>query len=431
VEAESPELSWLEGYELTDVIAVGGMAEVFFGYRDLASDLRLPVVVKRLRPDMSADSGARGLFRDEARLATLLSHPFVVRALDIVAFDELPCIVMEPIWGEELNVVARKGLAADRFMPRACAAELMRQAALALGYCHHLCDEEGEPLEVVHRDVSPNNLLVTGEGFVKLIDFGTAQFRNQGAHADSILPGKLSYMSPEQVRRERVDSRSDVFSLGIILYEMTLGRRLFRGPAEEIRRRIEAADIEPPTFVDHDYPGFLESIVMRALERHPADRYRDGYELADELGQYLASRDDVTTGLEVARYLNELDVASGGQERPELVRGEDEDDDELDFDTRDEELPVGTEAAELAEWDELEEASDAMAVALGLEADEAPLVESGEVVEPEEPAEIDTEAPAETETEEPAETEEPPSDGAVRRRRARWSIARALRRWVR
>jgi serine/threonine-protein kinase len=157
---------------------------------------------------------------------------------------------MEYIVGEELNELCRRGIAHDRFLPLEHAVELMRQAAAGMGYFHAQRGAEGTllsgtPLEIVHLDISPTNLLVTQDGFLKVIDFGIANAKGQRQRSD-VIPGKLGYMSPEQAGRKDVDHRSDIFSLGIVLYEITVGKRLFRGPAQEVVQRLIEAQVEPP-----------------------------------------------------------------------------------------------------------------------------------------------------------------------------------------
>lgn len=354
-------------YVLTQMLAVGGMAEIYLGYREVALGLSRPVVIKRLKPELSSDQQIVRMFMGEARLATVLSHPLVVQSFDVGEEGGVPFIAMEYIRGEELNGLARRGLQVGHFMPRPLAVEIIRQAAVALGYCHSLRDELGAPLELVHCDVSPNNLLVSEDGFVKLIDFGIAHFASDYRGGEAAVPGKLSYMSPEQVLRSPLDHRSDIFSLGVILYEMTLGRRLFRGPAMEVRDRIARADVEPPTFVDHDYPGFLEGIVMKALEPAPSDRYHSAYELADELAQYLVASQSPLGAVEVARYIDELSEAAGQIARPELW-SEPAEEDALDFDRGfSEEAAAPVLGFDVSAWDEYDEGIDAVAEVLGID----------------------------------------------------------------
>ncbi|MBT8493295.1 MAG: serine/threonine protein kinase, partial [Deltaproteobacteria bacterium] len=187
-------------YGLTQLLAVGGMAEIYLGFQNLALGMSKPVVIKRLKPALVGDVRATQMFEDEARLMALLSHGHVVHCHDVGEDGGVPFIVMEYIRGQELNQLARRGLQVGHFLPRALAVELIRQAALGLGYCHALLDDAGGALELVHCDLSPNNLLVIEDGAVKVIDFGIAQFAGQSLRGSRAVPGKLSYMSPEQAR---------------------------------------------------------------------------------------------------------------------------------------------------------------------------------------------------------------------------------------
>lgn len=358
-------------YQVVRQLAIGGMAEIYLA-RHAASgadaSFDKEVVIKRLKPALARDARMAEMFVDEARIGALLSHPNTVQVFDAGESGGVPFIVMEYIRGEELTLLCRRGLALGHFLPLEHAVELVRQAALGLGHFHNLADAGGEALGGVHCDISPTNLLVTEDGFLKVIDFGIARFAGQRYRDEQVVPGKLSYMSPEQVRREAVDRRSDVFSLGVVLYEITLGKRLFRGPAAEVKERLARAEVVPPTFVRRDYPGALESIVMRALDADPAERHQEAYELADELEAYLREEGMKTGPLAVARYLDRLAVAAGGGGRDELWP-EEGDADALDFDR---DLFSGYRAiAEAdpqaaADWDEIEEDDAAVAEALGI-----------------------------------------------------------------
>lgn len=349
---------------LTQMIATGGMAEIYLGFRDMAQGLSKRLVVKRLRPELVADRNVVAMFEDEARVTTLLSHPYVITAFDVGEADSVPYLVLEYIPGHELNRVARRGVELGAFMSRYVAVEIARQVALALGYCHTVRDDVGSPLGLIHRDISPNNILITEEGFAKVIDFGVAQFSGQSGHSHRAVPGKLGYMSPEQVAREKLDPTTDLFSLGVILYELTVGRRLFRGQADLVRDRIARVDIQPPTFVDHDYPGALEAIVMKCLERYPEDRYQSGYQLAGDLADFLSSQGARVGAVDVARHLDELASAGGAEYRSELWPAAEEADD-LDFDSRSHGAPSG--AREIAGWDDHENDAEEVAAALGVD----------------------------------------------------------------
>jgi len=362
------------------LLAVGGMAEIYLARQSGASSgsgelldasFDKELVIKRLKPALAADPAMLDMFLDEARVSALFHNPHVVQIFDVGEEDGIPYIVMEYIRGEELNDLCRRGLSAGAFLPLEHAVELVRQAAMALGYVHALRDGDGVGLDIVHCDVSPTNLLVTEDGYLKVIDFGITRSRGQRRRDEHAVPGKLSYMSPEQARREQLDHRSDIFSLGVVLYEIALGRRLFKGPAQEVVKRLARCDVKPPTFVQRDFPGMLESVIMRALEARPADRYASAYDMADELEEFLRETGLRSGPLRIARYLDEVAVAVGGERRPELVsEREERDEDALDFDRGIfEGYHAGSpeSAARVADWDEVEENEQAVADALGVD----------------------------------------------------------------
>jgi len=229
-------------YQLTRLLAVGGMAEIYLARQPSIHGFEKEIVIKRLKPSLCNDRRVVDMFIDEARIGGLLNHPNIVHVYDIGQEDGIPYIAMEYIRGEELNQLCRRGLELGSFLPLPHALDLIRQAARALGYFHHVRDMTGEALDVVHCDISPTNLLVTEDGFLKVIDFGIARARDQRYREERAVPGKLSYMSPEQAQRRPLDARSDIFSLGVVLYEITLGRRLFKGPAQDVFRRLSSGD---------------------------------------------------------------------------------------------------------------------------------------------------------------------------------------------
>jgi serine/threonine protein kinase len=362
------------------LLAVGGMAEIYLARQSgsasgpgelLDASFDKELVIKRLKPSLAVDPAMLDMFLDEARVSALFHNPHVVQIFDVGEDEGIPYIVMEYIRGEELNELCRRGLSAGAFLPLEHAVELVRQAAMALGYVHALRDGDGVGLDIVHCDVSPTNLLVTEDGYLKVIDFGITRSRGQRRRDEHAVPGKLSYMSPEQARREGLDHRSDIFSLGVVLYEIALGRRLFKGPAQEVVKRLARCDVKPPTFVQRDFPGMLESVIMRALESRPADRYASAYDMADDLEEFLRETGLRSGPLRIARYLDELVVAVGGERRPELVSEHEENDgDALDFDRGIfEGYRAGSpeSAARIADWDEVEENEQAVADALGVD----------------------------------------------------------------
>jgi serine/threonine protein kinase len=374
-------------YTLTKRLAVGGMAEIYLARQAAMAGFEKEVVIKRLRQELADDPRIVEMFLDEAKIGAQLNHPNIVHVYDVDEHDGIPYIAMEYIIGEELNELCRRGISHGRFLPLEHAVELMRQAAAGLGYFHAKRSSDSgsggmlanTPLEIVHLDISPSNLLVTQDGFLKVIDFGIARanpsFLSARGRTD-VLPGKLSYMSPEQASRKQVDHRSDIFSLGIVLYEITVGKRLFRGPAQEVVARLTEGSIEPPTFARRNFPPGLESIVMRTLERHPEDRYQTAYDLADDLESFLRDEKLHSGPVRIARYLDMLSIASGGTRRPELIseaeaRASAGSDNELDFDSQvfdgfaPREGAPGPEQAPL--WEDVEQNEADVAAALHME----------------------------------------------------------------
>jgi serine/threonine protein kinase len=367
-------------YTLLRRLAIGGMAEIYLARQAAMAGFEKEVVIKRLRAELADDPRVVEMFLDEARIGAQLNHPNIVHVYDVDEHDGIPYIAMEYIIGEELNELCRRGISLGKFLPLEHAVELIRQAAAGMGYFHAQRSSDSgsgtvpphQPLEIVHLDISPSNLMVTQDGFLKIIDFGIARAKGQAHHGD-VLPGKLSYMSPEQASRDVIDHRSDVFSLGIVLYEITVGKRLFRGPANEVVKRLVAAQVEPPTYSRRNFPPALESIVMRALEKHPEDRYQTAYDLADDLESFL--RDDkLHSGpVRIARYLDFLTMAGGGARRPELISEAEarRDNEDLDFDsgTFDGFVPgegaPGPEQAPL--WEDVEQPESEIAAALQME----------------------------------------------------------------
>src|SRR5664279_1347427 len=213
---------------------------------------------------------------------------------------------MEYIHGETLTDISKRGVEVGSFLPVEHAVHIISQVAAGLDYAHRRHDAAGGVLRVVHRDVSPSNIMVTYEGQTKVIDFGIARVQDQIREESGMHPGKASYMSPEQINGEAVDYRSDIFSMGIILYETTVARRLWRGPAEEVMKRITTEAIAPPTTVRQDYPAALEAIVMKALEKRPEDRYQAAEEMRHDLEEFIAAVGYRTGQRRVSLYLREL-----------------------------------------------------------------------------------------------------------------------------
>jgi serine/threonine protein kinase len=298
-----PPGSRLGRYELEGPLAVGGMAELYLARLRGVEGFDKRVVVKRMLPQYASSYSYQTMFLDEARLAARLQHANIVQTSDIGCEDGAYFFVMEYVAGEDCRRLMMQCSARGFDFPLPLAVKIVIDAAAGLHAAHETLGADGEPAHVVHRDVSPSNILVSFDGCVKLIDFGVAKAaRRQTETRTGQLKGKSAYMAPEQCRAEPVDRRTDIFQLGIVLYELTTGQRLFTGKTDyEILERVAHATIAPPSRRVDRYPAELERIVMCCLARRPEDRYQTAEELQlalEEFARYEAfERSAVALGL--------------------------------------------------------------------------------------------------------------------------------------
>jgi len=268
-------------YQLQERIAAGGMGEVFRGVDVGWGGVERPVAVKIISPTLSHFPDFVSTFIDEARLSYLLCHANVVQVRDIGQFENTYFIAMEWVNGTDLgSLLGRLGLP----LPVRFATLLAAEAARGLDYAHRICGSDGKPLGLVHRDVSPPNILLSWEGEVKVTDFGIARWRNRETQSlPGSLKGKIGYMAPEQARSEEVDLRTDVFALGVMLYEMVVGKHPFTAGAsdQEVLTRVRTCAFSPPSTLGPLSSG-LEAIIMRAMSALPADRYPSCAALREE-----------------------------------------------------------------------------------------------------------------------------------------------------
>jgi serine/threonine protein kinase len=262
-------------YELLRRIALGGMAEVFVARMTGAGGFEKTVALKRMLPELGRRPEFVNMFLDEARIAASLNHPNIVEVYEIGEVDGAWFMTMEYLRGQDLRTLLGELRASGEGMPFPLALRLISQVASGLHHAHEKRDGTGRPLGIVHRDVSPKNVFITFDGVIKLLDFGIAKAHRRLAKTQSgTVKGRYPYMAPEQIREEAIDRRSDVFALGILLWEVTTGRRLFVGKsAYEILKKIRDQPIPLPSQVMPAYPAALEAVVMRALSKDPAARY--------------------------------------------------------------------------------------------------------------------------------------------------------------
>jgi serine/threonine protein kinase len=296
-------------YQLIGKLANGGMAEAYLALSGELPALRSLVVVKRILPHLSAQEQFVRMFLDEARIGALLDHPNIVRIIEVGRDGDGYFLVMEPVQGKPLSAVLRRAAGAKKPLGHAQAAFIVGQAANGLGYAHALTDAAGDPLNIVHRDISPQNILVSFDGAVKVIDFGVASAL--GRITETVpggLKGKIEYMSPEQASGDSADRRSDIFALGVVLWEALCGRRLFRRRTELETMRAIFDEPIPRLPKAAAVPPRLENIVMRALEREPEDRFQDAREMALLLQQH-AFRSDGFNLIQLSAQMKSLFAA--------------------------------------------------------------------------------------------------------------------------
>jgi serine/threonine-protein kinase len=266
------------------------------------------VVLKRIRGEQANDAKLVQMFLDEAKLAMSLRHPNIVEVFDSGASAGEYFFAMEYVHGEDLRRVLQEIHERRDQLPVAQVLTLIASAAAGLHHAHELCDGEGHPLGIVHRDVSPANILVGYDGSVKVTDFGIAKATLQVAETRSgVLKGKVSYMSPEQVTGRDVDRRSDVFALGVVFYEVATARRLFKNDNDFLTMSaIVQGQIPPPREQRPDLPFAIEKMIMKCLAANPRDRFASARELHEEIDRFMRSLGQKTSAIGVADYMKKL-----------------------------------------------------------------------------------------------------------------------------
>ncbi|NMB75594.1 MAG: protein kinase [Myxococcales bacterium] len=276
-------------YVILKQLASGGMAQVYLARKTGQLGFTRPVAMKVILPQFSANKEFVKMFLDEARLAVCLNHNHIAQILDLGEVEGQYFIAMEFAHGMDLQQISKKTRKLGRLLPLPYAAKIISQVAEGLYYAHTKVDDRGQALNIVHRDVSPHNILLTFEGQAKLIDFGIAKatvtFKEEER---GVLKGKFSYMSPEQIRGLPLDSRSDIFALGIVLWEVCTGASLYRESSELLTMEaILRKPVPKPRELRGDMPPDLEAIILKALAKRAVDRFQTAYEMHQALEGYL------------------------------------------------------------------------------------------------------------------------------------------------
>jgi serine/threonine protein kinase len=264
-------------YQLLKKLAAGGMGQVFLARAGGAQGFEKMLVIKRILPHLVEDEEFLSMFFDEARLTARLNHPNIVQIFELGEAEGSHYLAMEYVAGEDLRRVDREARSQGKAFPLGAICRIISDAAAGLDYAHKAHDGQGNPLNLIHRDVSPQNVLVGFDGGVKLIDFGVAKAAGRMQHtATGILKGKYAYMSPEQVDGLPIDHRSDIFALGVVFWEVLAGKRLFKGDSDVVTMRlVRECKVDPPSTINSAVPPALDPIVQLALARDPARRYPD------------------------------------------------------------------------------------------------------------------------------------------------------------
>ena len=283
------------------------MAELYLARAIGIENFERLVVIKRILPHWARDPHFVAMFLDEARLAAQLRHPNIAQVFDIGEEEGTYFFAMEFVHGEDLRTLLRQNQLDREKLPLDLAISIVIETASALHHAHEAKDAAGNSLEIVHRDISPSNVLLSYDGAVKVVDFGIAKAANrQQETRTGTLKGKISYMSPEQCRGDEVDRRTDIFALGILLYETTTGRRLFEGKSDfVILEQITQGNIRPPQTHIPGYPEELEAILRRALAVEPEFRYQTAESLAAHLEVFAAKHGLPLSRRNLSRYLRE------------------------------------------------------------------------------------------------------------------------------
>src|SRR5688500_7162820 len=261
------------------------MAEVFLARTTVAQGLNKTLVIKKIHTAYARSRQFVTMFKDEAKIALGLNHPNIIQVFDFGAVGDTYFLAMEYVEGFDLLRLLQEAAKARQRLPYGLSAYIVQQLAKGLDYAHRKTDEFGQPLGIVHRDISPQNILLSWDGGVKIVDFGIARARD--VHEEQgVIKGKFAYMSPEQARGEPVDCRSDVFAAGIVLFELVCARPLFHGKGKEALDMVKSGAIPRPKDFAPELPDSLERTILKALAFHRADRYQTARDLQHELGRF-------------------------------------------------------------------------------------------------------------------------------------------------
>ncbi len=310
-------------YTLLRRLAVGGMAELYLALQKSVAGFEKLIVVKRVLPHLAVDETFVEMLLAEARIAATLTHPNIAQVYDVGVAEGDYFIAMEHVHGEDLRSIVRQMRQKSvRSFPLEHTLAIVMGCCKGLAYAHDRRDLDGEPLEIVHRDISPQNVLVTFTGDVKVVDFGIAKARSANEEEEGQLKGKVPYMSPEQAQGLPLDSRSDLFSLGVMLFELCTGKRLFKGANEqETLQRIVGGNYPQPRDINPNLSPRLEAIILRALTVDRDQRYPDAREMLADLESYIRDERLAVSALSLGEWMQDLFDDKLAQQKQMLQEG--------------------------------------------------------------------------------------------------------------
>ena len=317
-------IDWIFGeYKILKKIATGGMAEVFLAKRIGMKGFEKLLAIKRILPQFSENEEFIAMFIDEAKLAAKLTNRNIVQIYDFGSQQGSYYIAMEYIFGKDLRSILKKSKERGERLPLAQCAYIIGEAAKGLEYAHTLSDHFGKPLQIIHRDISPQNILISYEGEVMLADFGIAKAASKSTETRvGVLKGKILYMSPEQAWGKPIDRRTDLYSLGVLLYEMITHRKIFDADSEfSMLEKVRNADVEFPPNVFENIPSNFLQVVQKALEKNPDHRYQSAHDMRVDLENYLLTTQERLSEKTISNYLKQLFREEIDEERKILTEG--------------------------------------------------------------------------------------------------------------
>jgi serine/threonine protein kinase/cytochrome c-type biogenesis protein CcmH/NrfG len=294
-------------YLILGKIATGGMAELFQAKITSVEGFEKLVAIKKILPNLTQDKNLVNMFIDEAKLAAMLTHQNIVQIYDLGSMEGAYFIAMEYIRGKDLRIISNKSKAKELPIPIEYALFITCRICSGLDYSHNFKDFQGNTLKLIHRDISPQNILVTYEGEIKIVDFGIAKAAKESSDTeDGLIKGKVAYMSPEQAAGKTMDHRSDIFSTGLLLYEMVTGKRVFEGSDLKVLDLVRKADFQPAETIVTDLPPEVIEILDRALAKAPSRRYKSCAAMLAELEECLSSFSVRPSAEGLSQYMKDL-----------------------------------------------------------------------------------------------------------------------------